>query len=387
MFASVPGYVQPLSAVQAALDAGADLTKGIAGIPQVHVTGESASELEITVTRGGALSGKALWDDGSPVPRMVVMVMPAGDAKKEMPPQFGMLAVSGGLGGSGVLAITDDEGKYRIAGLAPGSYRVKGTLSTRSQFSMQGGAMNLRGLGEKPLIVYLPATLHQKEAKAISVRAGEETTGEDLTLRLGGLHTVSGRIASLEDHHGINSATVELQDTDDKDFARTAEVDASGNFSVTFVPSGTYSLMVKGGEDIEAGKKKSGSVLKMVQDHTVRSYAEAKQSLVVGESNIAGLDIELTPEKTTKKDVGRGRPAAALRAGGMGWVIVEPMKVWRAMGRAAVWIVTGWLAVVAAYGAAAPVDGYRWSRRFRMRRAAIPRACCSWMGSSGRGSG
>jgi hypothetical protein len=41
-------------------------------------------------------------------------------------------------------------------------------------------------------------------------------------------------------------------------------------------------------------------------DKTVKSYEDGKQTLIVTDSDVAGLSIELTPSKTVKKDVDFG---------------------------------------------------------------------------------
>ena len=152
VFASVPGYVQPINQVQEAQEAGADLSKPLAGIPIVHVTAERSAAADVTVSRGAAVSGKVLWDDGSPAPRVIVTVEASGadgaskTPPKPLPPQFAMLSLAGGMGGGGVVSIADDLGQYRIAGLAPGSYIVKATLQVHQNFSMQAGSMNLASM-------------------------------------------------------------------------------------------------------------------------------------------------------------------------------------------------------------------------------------------------
>jgi hypothetical protein len=307
VFASVPGYVSPIAKVQAAQDAGLDLTKGIPGVSIVHVVADRSVSSDLTVDRGGAVSGRVMWDDGSPASRVIVTVetKAAADAGKDKakakapPPQFAMLGLGGGL-----LTTSDDLGQYRLAGLAAGSYVVKATLQVQSSFRMSAGTMNLKNLmAAKPLLIYAPATFHKSEAKAVAVLAGEEQSGEEITINLAGMHSVSGNVASAEDHHGINSATVELTDVNDKDLVRSAGVDAAGNFSVTFVPPGTYSLTVSGAADTQPSKKQPTGLIRMTMPETVRSYADGKQSVVVTDSDVVGLVIELTPDKTKKPDV------------------------------------------------------------------------------------
>lgn len=56
VFASVAGYVQPMNIVQAAFDAGADLSKLIPGVPVVHVVAERSVQADrlIAVRRSRA---------------------------------------------------------------------------------------------------------------------------------------------------------------------------------------------------------------------------------------------------------------------------------------------------------------------------------------------
>jgi len=136
----------------------------------------------------------------------------------------------------------------------------------------------------------------------VTLHTAEDRGDEEVTIKLAGMRTVSGRVTSLEDHHGLNSGTVNLEDSHDKEFSRTAGLDANGNFSVTFVPPGTYNLTVNGGADKEPSKKEPTGLVKFSMGHTVRSYQDGKQSVVVGDNDVTELSIELTPSKATKKD-------------------------------------------------------------------------------------
>jgi hypothetical protein len=304
VFASVPGYVQPSAMVQAAMDAGADVTKAIPGVPVVHVSGEGGGSADITVERGGAVTGHVLWDDGSPASRAIVTVVSTKASDKKLPPSFAMLGIAGGLGGGGVLSFSDDLGQYRIAGLAPGEYLVKATMQVRSGFAMQRGVMNMAGLGaDKPLVAYAAASFHKSGAKAVTISAGQEQSGEDVTINLVGTHSVSGRVVSAEDGHGLNAGAVELTDASDKDLVRGAAVDANGSFTVGFVPGGTYNLTVTGGADTQPSKNKPTGIVRFTMPETVRSYEDGKQSVVVGDTDVVGLSIAVQPSKSAKPDV------------------------------------------------------------------------------------
>jgi hypothetical protein len=299
VFGAAAGYISPLNKVQAAFAGGADLKKPLPGVPIVHVAAEHQSLAEVTMERGAAISGVIAWDDGSPLTGAIFTATPVkGEAKP--PAQFNMLAMASVLSS---LSISDDLGHYRISGLPEGDYIVQASIKAGGQSGL-GTSMNLsKMMAVTPLIVYAPAAFHK--AEPITLHAGEDMRDQTMTLKLGGLHSVSGKVASAEDHHGINSATVRLMDTQDKEFVRSAPVDAAGNFTVTFVPPGTYTMKVSGAEDTEPKPKTDKDKTKTFSfDHTrtIRSYKEGKQSVVVSDSDVTGQTIELAVEKNPKAE-------------------------------------------------------------------------------------
>lgn len=308
VFASVPGYVQPVNQVRAAIEAGADPQKPLPGVPVVHVSAARESLASISIDRGAAVSGKVVWEDGSPVTKANVMVV-ATKGEKPLPPQYSMV-VMGSVAAGGVLAITDDLGQFRIAGLAPGEYYVKVQLQTKSQMSMKNGKMNFNFnqlAAERPLTVFAPAAFHQASAKAVTLTAGQDLEGQEIAINLTNLHSVSGRIASAEDHHSINSGTVLLTDASDKEFSRSASVNEDGTFAVRFVPSGTYTLHVEEAADtVPSTKAPSKGLLNFASDEPVRSYDDKKQQIIVADDDVMGQSIELTQSKTVRKQMDIG---------------------------------------------------------------------------------
>jgi hypothetical protein len=241
-----------------------------------------------------------LWDDGGPVTRATVTLVAAKGKEKPMPPEFALMALNGG----GMMGFTDDQGHFRIAGLAPGDYLIQVIVQTSSKISMQSGVMNMHATGQaSPLVIFAPAAFHKSDAKAVTLHTSEDRGDGEVTIRLAGLRSVSGKVTSAEDHHGVNTGTVKLEDTADKDFSRTAGVGANGEFTVTFVPPGTYNLTVSEAADTEPSKGASMGPLKIATDHTLRSYQAAKQTVVVGENDVTELNLEVTPDATVKKDL------------------------------------------------------------------------------------
>jgi Carboxypeptidase regulatory-like domain len=298
VFGSASGYVSPMNQVQAIFEAGADLKKPLPGVQIVHVVADHPSTADVTIARGAAISGVISWDDGSPVTGAIFTVTPEkGDAKP--PSQFGMLAMASLLS---ALSISDDLGHYRISGLAPGNYIVTATLRTGGQSGL-GAGMNLaKAMAVTPMIVYAPSAFHKADAKPVTLTAGEDLRDQAMTLNLSGMHSVSGTIASAEDHHGINQATVKLQDGADKEFVRSASVDAAGNFTVTFLPPGTYTMKVSDAEDTEPKPKtdKDKASLFGSGQKTIRSYKDGSKSVIVSDSDVTGQNIDLVVDKNPK---------------------------------------------------------------------------------------
>ena len=301
VFAASSGYISPLNQVQALIAGGADMKKPLPGVQVVHVTAEHTAMADVTMERGAAVSGTISWDDGSPVTGAIMAVAPAKGDSKQPPSQFGMLAMASVLTS---LSISDDQGHYRISGLAPGDYIVAATIRVGQQVGL-GTGMNLtKMMANTPLVVYAPAAFHKADAKPVTLHMAEDLRDQTITLKLGGLHSVSGTVSSVVDHHGINSATVRLQDTADKDFTRSASVDAAGNFTVTFVPPGTYSMKVTDAEDTEPKPKtdKDKPNLFGSGTKTIRSYADGKLSVIVTDSDLTGQNVALAVDSNPKKE-------------------------------------------------------------------------------------
>ena len=301
VFAASSGYISPLNQVQALIAGGADMKKPLPGVQVVHVTAEHTAMADVTMERGAAVSGTISWDDGSPVTGAIMAVAPAKGDSKQPPSQFGMLAMASVLTS---LSISDDQGHYRISGLAPGDYIVAATIRVGQQVGL-GTGMNLtKMMANTPLVVYAPAAFHKADAKPVTLHMAEDLRDQTMTLKLGGLHSVSGTVSSVVDHHGINSATVRLQDTADKDFTRSASVDAAGNFTVTFVSPGTYSMKVTDAEDTEPKPKtdKDKPNLFGSGTKTIRSYADGKLSVIVTDSDLTGQNVALAVDSNPKKE-------------------------------------------------------------------------------------
>ncbi|HEV2647158.1 MAG TPA: carboxypeptidase-like regulatory domain-containing protein [Acidobacteriaceae bacterium] len=306
LFAGAAGYVSPMNRVQAMAQEGLDFKKPLPGVTIVHVAAGQSSTGDVVLSRGAAVSGTVTWDDGSPVSGAMMSVIQAKGEQKDAPPQFGMLALAGIL--SSLMNISDDQGHFRLSGLPDGEYVIQASIKAGQQFGMGGGMNMTKMMAYKPLLVFSPGVFRKADAKGITLHTGDNLAGVTMSLNVGHLHTVSGHVRSVEDHHGINSGIVTLQDSEDKTFVRSAAVDAVGGYSVTFVPEGNYTLKVAEAEDTEpdtekkADSKKPLSGMFGADQKTIRSYVDGKSSVIVLDKDVADANLELAIDKHPKSE-------------------------------------------------------------------------------------
>ena len=300
VLANVAGYVSP--ATMAAMNGAAD---AMAGAPVVHVEPNRMVRGNESLEHGAVISGRVSFEDGSPVTGVAVTLE---TAKKAAKPKSGddmdlgrtmMLAMNGGM----KIALTDDRGEYRIAGLPAGEYRVQAAVPLAGNVSMRGGVMNLNSMrGASKMTMYAPATLHESEAKTLAIKNGEDREDVDILVNLEGMHSVSGHVASAVDHHLLNSGQVTLTDTTDKKLTRAGAIAADGSFTVLYVPSGSYTLKVTEAADTTPGPKKvARGLLNFQQDKVVKSYDDTTQPQVIAASDLTGVDIELKESTKVKQ--------------------------------------------------------------------------------------
>lgn len=128
--------------------------------------GETVENQNITLTRGGVITGRVVDADGKPVVEQGVMIVPAESA-----------ATSRGII-SPYFNQTDDRGVYRIYGLPAGRYLVSVGEDKNSRAMMMGPG----GSANRYTRTFHPNVIEAAQAKVIEVTAGSEASGIDITL-------------------------------------------------------------------------------------------------------------------------------------------------------------------------------------------------------------
>jgi hypothetical protein len=247
------GYLSPLGTFPTeVLDhpSEEDRARIAATVPIVKVEAGLPASLDIRLERGAAISGTALFDDGSPAADLAVhALIRHGQGQKQswtaLPPTpFKMDSE----------VHTDDLGRYRLVGLAPRDYIVQIDLELQDRdFGVEiggaGGSRQDRSIAR--IAFYSGSATRKRDATSFKLAAGDEHNGEDITIPLSKLHTLSGELLSAHDGHVLNSGTVSLRDPDDQSEVESSKVGrADGKFHLLFIPEGNYTLHVSNAADV-----------------------------------------------------------------------------------------------------------------------------------------
>jgi hypothetical protein len=260
---SVPGYVRLRSA-----DEDAE--------PRERTYYRIGDNVNLTMTKGGAITGTVTDAAGHPVVSIRVRVLRVRDASgKLLHANTFMREVQ-----------TDDRGVYRAWGLEPGSYLVSaGNNSQYFDFQLP--------LSEDAPTYYPSAT--RDGATEVSVRYGEEQGGIDIRhrsergRRVSG--TLSGAVESSGNYGDINVSLVHTASglIDDTSYVRAGE---ASSFTFNSVADGEYDLIARRGF---AGD----------------SAASAPLHIKVRGADITGLQLVLAPLGTISGRVLMEAPATA----------------------------------------------------------------------------
>jgi len=160
--------------------------------------------------------------------------------------------------------------------------------------SAQGGAFGRAGGPgyASPIRVYAPGVFRKADAKAVNVRAGDERTDLRMVIDLRAMHTVSGAAVSSNPGSAVASGRVLLVDASDASLTIQGSITAAGTFQLQYVPPGNYTLSVTGASSQAAGRRGQTAV-----STAMVMYQSWSQALVVGDADVSGVAVSLTPVK------------------------------------------------------------------------------------------
>jgi hypothetical protein len=200
------------------------------GIPITVSAGLHLRDLELKLTPQGVISGRVVDDEGEPVPRAYVHAERAE------------------TGWALSFERTNDLGEFRIAGLAPGRYRLRAhvvpSFSADKVVVLQ--KPQARELEFFP--TYYPSTTDPSSAVTIELAAGQQVPGITIQLCKGRVYRIEGQVLGISAEQPADSLRVMLMPRSWEERARSlpeAPVESTGEFLLNGVPSGAYYLAVR----------------------------------------------------------------------------------------------------------------------------------------------
>ena len=247
---------------------------GVTGAPVSMVTasaivssGSAASEIQLTMVRGGTISGRVRDATGQPAPGLQVVTYQIGyrDGHEVL--------------GATSTRTTDDRGEYRIFWLFPGEYYL--------------AASPLRSATET-VRTYYPGVTDFKSTLLVPVPDGADVSGMDFNLRTTPVFKITGRIVSslpvISNPSRPASPTFYLLPRD-----------AGFPIAPTFPASQNHS-MVPGEFEIQGVVPSSYDLVATVPDSSGRPYPGRVQ-VEVGGRDVEGVTVTIRPGVEVKARV------------------------------------------------------------------------------------
>ncbi|HEX7318243.1 MAG TPA: carboxypeptidase regulatory-like domain-containing protein [Pyrinomonadaceae bacterium] len=182
--------------------------------------GQEAGGFELTLERGGVITGRVLDAEGQPL----IGARVSSHVLRESAPRLNVVLTYNS-------AETDDRGVYRLYGLPAGRYTI--SLTPRLP----------PGAGGPPPVTYYPGVTDESKAESVEVKAGDEKEDIDITLgRRDDTFSVTGRV--VEDETGKPVPGIGCDYAELNRLAQGpppgCKTDAKGEFRIERVRPGRY---------------------------------------------------------------------------------------------------------------------------------------------------
>ncbi len=262
-------------------------------VPAVSVRPNATADVTLRLQKGAALSGVVRFDDGTPFAEAYVLVNKRGPDGKWTQPR----ATEAGT-------VTDTDGHWAIHGLPAGDYRLQVNLAVeeRHQSALLGDNQSSWNNTKMSMPVYLGDTTRQRDAKVVTLEAGQQMDAEDITAPVSKMHTITGALVDAKTGQSLNAGHVSLEYADDgKEIVSTSIDSESRTFTLPFVMEGEYKLTSKDAHEArfeQMGDPDNDPFHQNRKEITVRQYAPGEMPLVVqGDMSAVNLAVEAKPAK------------------------------------------------------------------------------------------
>jgi hypothetical protein len=191
--------------------------------------GQVITSLDLTLTKGGAITGRIVDAGGEPASEITVTAL-----RQTAGPSGQVMARTSGM------AQTNDLGEFRLAGLPEGNYVVIAAPRPQPPFAQSTAA---GGMALAP--TYYPGTISKDAAHIISLAPAQTVNGIEFSLLSMRAYQVSGVVVD-ETGSPLGGAMITLM-ADPRNGGPGApamgRTDQNGTFRIGGVVSGTYRVM------------------------------------------------------------------------------------------------------------------------------------------------
>lgn len=252
------------------------------------VAGETAEDINFTLTRGAVITGKVTDNTGRAVTDERVRIIPVQEHLRRL--------VSSIYPSINDIR-TDDRGIYRAYGLPAGAYRVAVGDQQFVAFTSTSGRR------------FYPETFHpnvndEAKAQVVELAEGSEATGVDITVvrPLSGF-SASGRFVDAKSGQLVPDVNFGVEILSDKTASRgfvslRGASTSRGLFQVDNLPPGTYAIHVLGGSNEQHGASESFTIRD--SDVTDIEVKTRRGSMVSGTVIIEGATDRSIPARLSR---------------------------------------------------------------------------------------
>lgn len=244
----------------------------------LKVGAQGTQTVDISLKRGASVSGRVLYSDGSPAIQADIElqdVTAEGSTPGQPSIDLGDIARSEFVHQP---FETDDQGRFRITGVRPGTYRIAAVQPEKENTQMPDSVVRAFG---GALRYYDKDTIHPRLAKAHTLVAGQELRDLEIRIPLDGFHSVQGEVVT-RDGRKITSDEVTATDTADAAVWLTAFVH-DGSFRFDRLPPGTYKLTAQYGN------------LAPAAGAPIESFGGGEATFVVKDADVNSVTLTLPP--------------------------------------------------------------------------------------------
>lgn len=241
---------------------------GRPGAPVVIHENQQLAGLDVTLPRGGVLSGRIVLESGVPAAGLTVRAIPAVERE-----------AGGTYLPSQAPFRTDDRGEFRIYGLAPGDYIVAAmpdsggqAIQRRSETevdlvlaklkqppAVSGATVEPENVHESPLVgfapSYFPGTPLASEAGIVNVGLGDERTGVSFSFQPVALATLEGEVvrANGQSPASVVMVVEPVGPPMPLTATRSLRPTEQGRFVIPDLPPGVYHVRARAGATAAGG--------------------------------------------------------------------------------------------------------------------------------------